>query len=643
MGEAARAWHADLVRARGRGGWWRGAAGWGLATLALGCRPSTLGVELPIVDGARAAVLAVRLPSGDRALAFDPTEAGGGEGALAPFAELELDTATHLELALYRCELDALGLAGGELAPASSGSPLPRTRCGFERALSDRAETEAWSHRPGLPAALAGLRVERGAERCFPSRVDPACGPAEGASAGAGYGWGAPRSSEAVLGTGRSVTLTGPVGGLGRALALDEDTLVVGAPGDDSCALGVDGAEDDDGCPGAGAAHVYRWSPEGWRREAYLKPSDTHGGQVFGGSVAVSGDTVLVGAHRSSDCPPTSPALPVCLSMGAAYVFRRTERGWEQEAILTASRRRGADWFGEAVALQRGWAAVGAPGQDSCGTGPSREESPDGCTNSGAVYLFERTPEGWVQRWILKAENPEPFARVGRQLSWAGGLLVAPTLPRRECEYDVLDFEIPSPCLRSSVVEVFSLSPSAEWRASQGLRSPVPDSNPDYAITAVTDGARVFLGHPGEIACVPDAQQPRGERCELAGAVHVFEEYQGSFVATQMLRPASLPAESYFGVSLASSRDVLLVGASGEGLCQGPDGYRSCDAKGAVLAYRRSAAGYREEALLLAPPTDSPSSAFGYAVALSEGFAAVGAPWVGEGAVFVYEPLPGSE
>lgn len=636
MGARAASWHARRVRvgrgARGR----REVAGWWLLGLVLGCRPDTLEVELPILEGTRAAVLAVVTPEGARVVAFEPPSVLGEGRVSAPWTELELDSATGLELALYRCDLEALGLDRGLLQPAASGAPLPPTRCGFERGFSEGAGAEEWSHQAGLTAALAGLRVERGAEACFPSRVEPECVRAEGAEAG--YEWRAPPTAREVLGTGPMVSLEASGADFGRSLALEEDLLVVGDPRDASCAIGIDGEEDDDGCVGAGAAHVYRWSPGGWRREAYLKPSDTHGGQSFGGSVAVSGDTVLVGAHRSSDCPLTSPALPVCLSMGAAYVFRRTEQGWVEETILTPSLRRGSDWFGQGVALRGDWAAVGTPGQDSCGAGPSREDSSDGCTNSGAVYLFERAPEGWVQRWILKAENPEPFAQLGRQVRWQGRLLVAPTSSRTQCQRDTLEFAIPSPCQRSSTIELFGERSGGEWRWMDGLRSPVVDSNPDAFISALTDGGRVFLGHPGEESCVPDAESPAGERCASIGAVHVFEARDERFVATQTLRPAVPRELMYFGVSMALSRDVLLVGASGQRGCRGPGGYYPCDPGGAALAFRRNGSGYVEEAELSSPPTDSESTSFGSAVAVSEGFAAVGDPWRDGGAVFVYEP-----
>lgn len=602
------------------------------------CRPATLGIELPILEDTRALVLGVSRALETRSFAFEVHE--DPEGLKAAIDGLDLAEADGVELALYRCGLEALGLSEGTLEPepGPEGRALPRTRCGLSRRLHEDGEGEQWTHTPGLPEQLRALRVSRGDQRCFPSRVNPECEP-EASGASASYAWRAPETSRAVLGSGRVIPLAGRSGEFGWSVALAEDTLVVGAPSDASCAVGVGGAEeDDDGCPDAGAAYVYRWFSAGWRREARLKPSDTHGGQHFGAQVAVSKDAVLVGAHRTSECAPGVPPLPVCLSLGAAYVFRRTDAGWTQEAILTASSRMGSDWFGQGVALRGDWAAVGAPGQDSCGSGPSREDSSAGCTNSGAVYLFQRTREGWKQQWILKAQSPEPFSQLGRRISFAGPLLVAPTASRTQCERDTLSFAIPSPCVRSNMIEIFEETEAGDWIGLDGVRSPVADSNPDYALTGLTDGARVFLGHPGERFCVPDVSEPTGQRCASGGAVHVFERRGGRFVAERTLGPPAPRAGMYFGVSLSAARDSLLVGASGESGCIGPGGPMPCGRVGAAHAFRLGPSGFEHEAELRPLEGTADSSAFGYAVSVSEGFAAVGDPWLGPGEVLIYEP-----
>ncbi|KYF61092.1 hypothetical protein BE11_27805, partial [Sorangium cellulosum] len=81
----------------------------------------------------------------------------------------------------------------------------------------------------------------------------------------------------------------------GQAVTLDGDTLVVGAPNEDSSATGVNGAQGN-GASQAGAAYVFTRSGTAWTQQAYLKASNTGSGDRFGASVALYRDTLAVGA-----------------------------------------------------------------------------------------------------------------------------------------------------------------------------------------------------------------------------------------------------------------------------------------------------------------------------------------------------------
>ncbi len=92
--------------------------------------------------------------------------------------------------------------------------------------------------------------------------------------------------------------------------AISGNTVVVGAYGEDSAATGVNGNQADNGAIDSGAAYVFVRSGSSWTQQAYLKASNTEASDFFGGSVAISGDTVVVGAfgrgqrcHRSQQGP----------------------------------------------------------------------------------------------------------------------------------------------------------------------------------------------------------------------------------------------------------------------------------------------------------------------------------------------------
>ena len=110
----------------------------------------------------------------------------------------------------------------------------------------------------------------------------------------------------------------------GYSVALDGDTALVGAYGDD----------DKGGT--SGSAYIFTRSGGVWTQQAKLTASDGEALDRFGYSVALDGDTALVGAYGDDDKAPQS---------GSAYIFTRSGGVWSQQAKLTASDGAGNDYF----------------------------------------------------------------------------------------------------------------------------------------------------------------------------------------------------------------------------------------------------------------------------------------------------------
>jgi hypothetical protein len=124
-----------------------------------------------------------------------------------------------------------------------------------------------------------------------------------------------------------SNTGQGPSGDrFGTSVAIDGDTIVVGAYQEDSAATGVNGNQADNTAGQAGAAYVFVRSGTVWTQQAYLKASNTGANDSFGFSVAISGDTVVVGAigEASNAMGVNGDQTNNSAPSGAAYVFVRT-------------------------------------------------------------------------------------------------------------------------------------------------------------------------------------------------------------------------------------------------------------------------------------------------------------------------------
>ena len=156
----------------------------------------------------------------------------------------------------------------------------------------------------------------------------------------------------------------------GYSVAISGDTAVVGAYGDD------------DNGNLSGSAYIFRFNGSSWVQEAKLLASDGAEGDWFGFSVAISGDTAVVGAYGDDDNGDLS---------GSAYIFRFDGSSWIQEAKLLASDGAMGDYLGLAVAISGDTAAIGAYHDDDNGD------------DSGSAYIFRFNGSSWVQEAKLLA------------------------------------------------------------------------------------------------------------------------------------------------------------------------------------------------------------------------------------------------
>ncbi len=143
----------------------------------------------------------------------------------------------------------------------------------------------------------------------------------------------------------------------GFHLAIDGDTMVVGA------------VQDEVGAHTLGAAYIFTRRSHGWLQDRKLVAKDTNAFDGFGLRVAISGDTIVVGSLNNSD---------VVFRGGAAYVYKRNgQSGWSLHEKLFASDAAKDDTFGIAVAVSGNTVLVGAVGKSEV------------AFNAGAAYIYE--------------------------------------------------------------------------------------------------------------------------------------------------------------------------------------------------------------------------------------------------------------
>jgi hypothetical protein len=186
----------------------------------------------------------------------------------------------------------------------------------------------------------------------------------------------------------------------GNSVAIDGDTLVVGAYGHDYIFNTM-----------GGLAFVYQRSGTAWMPTDVLRPVQRNDGDAwFGQSVAIKGNRIVVGAPRDY-------VNPAGLT-GAALIYNRTTSGWVYAASLAAPDLQSDDFFGQSVAIDGDVVVVGADRQDGSNT----------LRDSGAVYVFENRAGSWSFTKEFEDPRRQAFDQFGHVVAIQGDTIVAESM-----------------------------------------------------------------------------------------------------------------------------------------------------------------------------------------------------------------------
>lgn len=374
---------------------------------------------------------------------------------------------------------------------------------------------------------------------------------------------------------------------LGTIVAISGDTVVVGAAAEDSASQQINGDEVNNNASDAGAAYVYVRSGAGWVKQAYLKAADADAYSYFGGALAVSGDTIVVGAVRTHPLGDGTPRT------GVAYVFVRKNGVWSQQARLVPPDSAAGDLFGYYMAIQGDTIIIGAPI-----AGASRD-------TAGAAYVFTRKDDTWtVQDSPLRPDPPVSGAHFGSSVTFDGETLVISA-----------DQELRG----AGAAYVFTRGSDGKFAQRQRLA----DAQRDDA----NFGANLMVRGNSLLVAAPSSMLPL---LVPSGSVFVYERGGERWNLAGVLRPTVPRSDDYFGSAVGITNWGFLVGANGDssggrGIAADPkraDGMFS----GAMYLFPRDPAGWTSPTYIKASNADA-RDGFGFTFASSETVLVVGAPF----------------
>lgn len=286
----------------------------------------------------------------------------------------------------------------------------------------------------------------------------------------------------------------------GIDVAIDGDTAVIGAYNERV------------GPYRSGAVYVYVWNGSSWGLQQKLFPHVSSSTEDFGYSVAISGDTIIVGAPDYSE----NASIGLC---GRVYIFQRNGTTWTEQQRVVASDRQSLDWYGRDVSISGDTAIVGS------------RSHPVNFTTPGAAYFLQRTGSVWteVQKVTHGGNTNDLFgysvavdgdtAAVGfpRYAGNTGGVCVydrnggawvltecrLPDEPNQGCFGESVSVSgssllVGAPCSQPGSIGgagyVFVKEGNGGWQQQAKLTAPDAASGDGLGVGGEIDGDRVILG-----------------------------------------------------------------------------------------------------------------------------------------------------
>lgn len=277
-----------------------------------------------------------------------------------------------------------------------------------------------------------------------------------------------------------------------------------------------------DGSLNQGAVHVFKRVDGIWTRTQKLVASDGAANGGFGASVAIHGTHAIVGVYQSVTPPVSIP--------NAAYIFSESNGVWTETAKLTALGGPADDLFGYSVAISENTALVGAW---------QATLDPDK-PNQGAAYVFRKSGGVWTLAQTLSASNGKAYEQFGISVALSGDVAIV------GANYFTLNRDHPN----QGAAYVFRDS-GDQWLQTQMLVDPDGAASDFFGTSVAMHERTALIGSTSGSMHVMNG----------IGAAHVFTDTGSTWTAGQRLTLPDGDQTSFFATSLALSGSTAVVGA----------------------------------------------------------------------------------
>ena len=325
----------------------------------------------------------------------------------------------------------------------------------------------------------------------------------------------------------------------------------------------------------------------------------------------------------------------------ALEIIRQTANDFAEKAFIKASNSDQDDYFGTSVALSGNTLVVGAYYEDSNATAVNGEQGNDATVHAGAAYVFERATDGsWSQTAYLKAFNADQEDRFGGAVAIHGntiavGAINEDTVYSTEgnaarnnavlpLDLSVQNNGVPASRQNTGAVYLFERSASGEWQASGFLSGFGHSEYFGYALDM--DANTLAIGAPGGKGLDLDgepylAQIGSGAGKADSGFVYIYHrvDVNSQWQFSAYMAPSDFVISGRFGEKVSIFKNTIAVGARKSSIA-------TTSKQGAVYIFDCDSNDVCIQSQQITDTFGKSGDWFGYSLSLGNGVLAVGVP-----------------
>lgn len=361
----------------------------------------------------------------------------------------------------------------------------------------------------------------------------------------------------------------------------------------------------------------------GWNHNAFIKSDTPTSNANFGYSTSASGDTVVVGSPFE-----TVSGLNYA---GAVYVYRKVGNTLSFEAKLTATNVEASDYFGISVSISGDTIAVGATGEDSSQnyiTNGTTSSSNNSLSDSGAVYVFQRSGSTWTQEAYIKAANADSNDNYGDKVIIDGNTLAVSAKDEDSSQSSITNGTTASSdnsFVNSGAVYIYKRT-GVSWDQEAYIKAYNADANDKFGMSISLHGSTLAVGSSYEdsnqTSITNGTTASNNNSLSDSGAVYVYQRSGSTWFQEAYIKATNANSIDGFGFSISIYSDTLAVSARGESSSQSTitngstaSSDNTTTYSGAVYIYQRSSSVWSQQAYIKVSNLDV-SDNFGESISL---------------------------